>query len=285
MYGENSTLVQDAICPCFARRHYPDGHPPFPTTSLKPIGQMDPLSTATIVVNILQRLSAIEQKAKQTLVVSEKDDHDRICAALQSLSREVYEWCEQSATAPSEVKQLSVADRLEKSVQNLQNLLDTSKPSERSPSRLRKMIFRLHRKSRLMDEDLPVQVRRLRTSLSLAVELATSKASLKHVEQIRMNLEYSHSRIGSPFDPLFIPLDSKASNSQPSMIKAISENSFDFLSDRAYTKRHEKYCKRRLEHTCDWFLTTTEYRSWLEPPSKDILWCWGDAGIGKSTIM
>ena len=51
---------------------------------------------------------------------------------------------------------------------------------------------------------------------------------------------------------------------------------------------HEQRKAERIAGTCEWFLNTTEFQSWLhrEPRrgERAILWCQGRPGIGKMML-
>lgn len=52
-----------------------------------------------------------------------------------------------------------------------------------------------------------------------------------------------------------------------------------------YTIRHRYYQERRLSGTCEWFLKNQIYTRWLAGESAELLWCYGEPGIGKSTLV
>lgn len=76
------------------------------------------------------------------------------------------------------------------------------------------------------------------------------------------------------------------------LLKASSTKAQEIFSWIAEPGRQEEiHAQRRAERlagTCEWFLNTKEYRSWLQGPSytsdEAILWCQGRPGIGKTML-
>lgn len=57
-----------------------------------------------------------------------------------------------------------------------------------------------------------------------------------------------------------------------------------WLSSVAYHEKYTDTLRRRHENTGKWFLELAEFQDWLKNESKNVLWCKGDPGVGKTIL-
>lgn len=57
-----------------------------------------------------------------------------------------------------------------------------------------------------------------------------------------------------------------------------------WLSSVAHNEKQTDTLRRRHENTGMWFLELAEFQDWLKNETKNILWCKGDPGVGKTIL-
>jgi Cdc6-like AAA superfamily ATPase len=57
-----------------------------------------------------------------------------------------------------------------------------------------------------------------------------------------------------------------------------------WLSSVAHHEKHTDTLRRRHENTGMWFLELAEFQDWLKNDTKNVLWCKGDPGVGKTIL-
>jgi Cdc6-like AAA superfamily ATPase len=57
-----------------------------------------------------------------------------------------------------------------------------------------------------------------------------------------------------------------------------------WLSSVAHNEKQTDTLRRRHENTGMWFLELAEFQNWLKNETKNILWCKGDPGVGKTIL-
>lgn len=59
----------------------------------------------------------------------------------------------------------------------------------------------------------------------------------------------------------------------------------NWISSLDFERAHKLLYERRLEGTCEWIFESREYRRWQDHRGSSLLWCYGNAGTGKSVLV
>jgi hypothetical protein len=75
----------------------------------------------------------------------------------------------------------------------------------------------------------------------------------------------------------------ESTRDRPSRTK--SDFDWNFLNIPNFELRHEGYRQLRLPDTCSWLCDAKPFRDWRANTGPSILWCHGEAAIGKSVLL